>query len=347
LYLAGVSSYTDIIRSIQQGHWAVLYLLGGENPYFARKIEEEILARSLPPEAQGFDLSVLYGTELKAEDAVKAALSFPMLGERRVVVVREAQHMFKTAPAAQAVAEYIRNAGEQNLLSLRFDGKIPAKLKKAVQGHKNVVVFEAKRVYENQVPALIREIFERAGFRLPQRSAMMLAEATGTDLLRAEKEAEKYALFFERGTEITPAMVEEFTGISKDYNLFELKSAIVTGQYTKALQIAEVFAQNPKEYPLLALIPVLYQFFVKLYAYHTSPHKNNPKQLAASLGINPYFLREYQTAARLYDMRRVSHVLDVLHDTDLKVKGVGAGQATYRDLLLRMIDRIVPHKIST
>jgi len=339
-----VSDYRQILEKIKSGHFTPLYILGGETPYFARKIEEALLQHALPDEAKGFDLNILYGTEVKAGDAVNLALAFPMLGERRVVVVREAQHLFKTADSLRSLEQYLQNAGEQNLLSLRFEGKIPAKVKKAAKDTAQVTLFESKRIYDNQLPGLIKDIFAAAGFRLPHQSALMLAEATGTDLLRVEKEAEKYALFFDKGTEITPAMVEEYTGISKEFNLFELKSAIVTGQYAKALRIAEVFAQNPKEYPILALIPTLYNFFVKLYAYHTSPHRNNPKQLAAELGVNPYFLREYREAARLYNMRRVSQVLDILHQTDLMAKGMQAGQAGYRDLLLQMIDRIIPHK---
>ncbi len=336
-----MSDYRKIMEDIGRGKVAKLYVLGGETPYFARKIEERLINDILPEQARVFDLMILYGNEIKAGDIPAQALGFPMSGDYRLTVVREAQNLLKTAAGIKAVEDYLRNATGQNILSLRLNDKIPAKLKKALKAHKEVVIYESKRIYDNQLPQYIGEVFSEAGFRLMPKAAAMLAEAIGTDLLRAEKEAEKFALFFPPGTEITPALVEQYTGVSKEFNMFELKSAIASGQYRRAVRMAEIFARNPKEYPILAIVPTLYNFFVKLYAYHTSPHKSDTKRLSAELGVNPYFLREYQTAARLYSMRRVSHIIDLLHRTDLQAKGVDAGQAGYRDLLLPLIHRIM------
>ena len=336
-----MSTYSQIIADIGRKNLAKLYILGGETPYFARKIEDKLIRDVLPEQARVFDLIILYGNEIKAGDIPAQALGYPMTGEHRLTIVREAQNLMKTAAGIRAIEDYLQNATEQNILSLRLHDKIPAKLKKAVKGHPNVVLFESKRIYDNQLPQYISEVFAEAGFRLMPKAAAMLAEAIGTDLMRAEKEAEKYALFFPQGSDITPAMVEQYTGVSKEFNLFELKSAIASGQYQRALRMAEIFARNPKEYPILAIIPTLYNFFIKLYAYHTSPHKSDSRQISAQLGINPYFLREYQTAARIYSMRRVSHIIHLLHQTDLKAKGVGAGQAGYRDLLLPLIHQMM------
>ncbi len=336
-----MSDYRKIIDEIRAGKVRNVYLLGGENPYFARKIEAALPDAVVPEAARSFDMAVLYGGEVKVEDVVGQAMGFPMMAERRLVIVREAQALFKQAAAQNALVEFLNNPPENSVVCIRFNDKLPAKIKKAAGKSENIVVFESKRIYDNQLPGLIREIFADFDLHPDPRALQMLAEATGTDLLRVEKEAEKYALFFAPGSKIGPADVETYTGISKDYNIFEFKSAVVTGDYAKALKIAEMFAQNPKEHPLLAIIPTLYGFFTTLYAYHTHPQKNDKRKLAADLKVNPYFLNEYYAAARRYPLRKVSDIIGVLRETDLAVKGYPGGQAGYRDMLHQMLFRIM------
>ncbi len=336
-----MSDYRKIIGDIRAGNLRSVYVLGGENPYFARKIEAALPDAVVPEEARGFDMAVLYGAEVKVEDVVGQAMAFPMMSERRLVVLREAQALFKQAAAQNALVEFLSAPPANSVVCLVFNDKLPAKIKKAAAKSKDVVVFESKRIYDNQLPGIIRDIFADFDLHPDARALQMLAEATGADLLRVEKEAEKYALFFQPGSKIGPADVETYTGISKDYNIFEFKSAVAAGDYARALSIAEMFAQNPKEHPLLALIPTLYGFFTTLYAYHTHPQKNDNRKLASDLKVNPYFLNEYRTAARYYPLRKVSDIIGLLRQTDLAVKGYPGGQAGYRDMLHHLLFRIM------
>jgi len=212
------------------------------------------------------------------------------------------------------------------------------KLYKAIQ--KVGVIFESKKLYENQVSEWIRKVLLGRGYSISHKAAILLVEFLGTDLGRVNKELEKLQLILPKETEITPELIEEHIGISKDYNNFELKKAIGERNVVKATRIINYFAQNPKGNPFVLTISLLQSFFTQLLKYH-GLNDHSSKSVAGALRINPYFVSEFQTAAKNYPMKKVSGIISSLRELDLKGKGVGANTISQSDLLKELLIKII------
>ncbi len=336
-----MKKFRQILKDIRSGKVAPVYFLCGEEIYFAKKIEETLLQTVVPPEAKTFDEAVLYAPDMSLDDFLLRAGAFPMLSDKQLLVARQAQHFFKKQEALERVKNYLSRKVSSTVLVFRYDGKPGVKIKNVFQKDNETVYYEAPKLYENRMGEILSEIFAGKKFTLNPKSQMMLLEYIGTDLARMEKEAEKLSVVFPEGGTLTPEIIEEYIGISKDYNFFELKSAIARGDVKKAVKIASVFSKNPKEYALIPVIAMLYNFFVQLYQYHTLPDKNNRSAVASALKINPYFIDEYRVAARIYPMKKVSRNMRTLKEIDLKLKGFGSQHETYRDLLNDLIYQIM------
>jgi DNA polymerase-3 subunit delta len=212
------------------------------------------------------------------------------------------------------------------------------KLHKAIRKHG--LVFESKKMYENQVAEWIRNLLKGKGYSISHKASVLLVEFLGTDLSRIHNELDKLLIVLPEGAEIGPTDIEEHIGISKDYNNFELKKAIGEKDMKKAARIAHYFSENPRDNPFVVTVTLLHSFFAQLLQYHgMSDH--SPKSVAAALHINPYFVSEYQTAARNYPMKKVSQIISELRELDLKGKGVGANSISQADLLKEMLVKII------
>jgi DNA polymerase-3 subunit delta len=212
------------------------------------------------------------------------------------------------------------------------------KIYKSVQ--KAGVLFESKKLYENQVADWIKKVLQAKGYRIAPKAAILLVEYLGTDLGKISKELEKLTLVVPNDVEIGPMAIEEHIGISKDFNNFELKKAIGERDILKATRIVQYFAQNPKDNPFVVTITLLHNFFSQLLQYHGMTD-HSPKNVAGTLGINPYFVSEFQTAARNYPMKKVSQIISSLREMDLKGKGVGASNLSQADLLKELLVKII------
>ena len=195
-------------------------------------------------------------------------------------------------------------------------------------------------MYENQVSEWLRRTLVSSGYAISHKAAIMLVEYLGTDLGRINNELEKLKLAIPQKKEITPEDIEQHIGISKDYNNFELKKAIGERNILKATKIVNYFAQNPKDNPFVLTITLLHSFFTQLLQYH-GLNDHSPKNVASVLKINPYFVGEYQTAARNFPMKRVSQIIANLRELDLKGKGVNASSMDQSDLLKELLYRIL------
>ena len=202
----------------------------------------------------------------------------------------------------------------------------------------NGVLLETKKLYDNQVLTWMRADLQNRGYKIEPKAAAMLGEFLGTDLSKISNELGKLEIILPKGSTITAANIEENIGFSKDFNVFELRSAIGERNQFKAYQIVNNFAQNPKEYPLPKTLPQIFSFFIQLMKYHGTKDKN-PKSVAPLLGINPYFLKDYDIGIKNYSMKKVSQVLNSLRDIDVKSKGVGASM-TQADLYKEMLIKI-------
>ncbi|MEP2278624.1 DNA polymerase III subunit delta [Maribacter sp.] len=328
----------QIVNAIKKGQISPIYFLYGEEAYFIDKISDFISANVLTEEEKGFNQMVLYGRDVSIEDIVGNAKRYPMMAEKQVVIVKEAQHLSRTI---ENLCSYAENPQQSTVLVICYKYK---KLDKRKKLHKiikkNGVVFESKKLYENQVSDWLRKHLVSRGYTISHKAALLLIEYLGTDLGKISKELDKLKLVLPKQTEINPQHIEEHIGISKDYNNFELKRAIGDRDIVKATKIINYFAQNPKDNPFILTITLLHSFFTQLLQYHGLTD-HSPKNVASALRINPYFVKEIQTAARNYPMKKVSGIISSLREMDLKGKGVGATPMKEADLLKELLYKIV------
>ncbi len=329
----------QIVNNIRNGIICPIYFLMGDEPYYIDKIAQFISDNVLTEDEKGFNQMVLYGKETSLEQILSNAKRYPMMAERQVVIVKEAQHLSRNI---EDLYSYAENPQTSTVLVFCYKYK---KLDKRKKLHKTLlangsVIFESKKLYENQVSDWIRLILKQKGYAISHKAAILLVEYLGTDLSRINNELEKLQLVLPDKTEIDPDLIEKHIGISKDYNNFELKKAIGERNVVKATRIINYFAQNPKDNPFVVTVSLLHNFFTQLLQYHgLSDH--SPKNVSSALRINPYFVGEFQTASRNYPMKRVSSIITYLRELDLKGKGVGAYNISQGDLLKELLVKII------
>lgn len=328
-----------LLSDIRNGRLAPIYLLMGEEPYYIDRISDYIAENVLTEEERGFNQVVLYGKDVSVDDIVSQAKRYPMMAEHQVVIVREAQHLSRTI---EQLAAYADSPQPSTVLVLCYKYKTLDRRKKLVKSLRSGagVVFESKKLYENQVADWIRRVLMGSGYKISYKASALLVEYLGTDLSRIANELEKLKIVLPEGSEIGPGDIEQHIGISKDYNNFELKKAIANRDIPKATRIIKYFGENPRDNPFVLTVALLHTFFSQLLQYHGLVD-HSPKNVASALRINPYFVREYQTAAQHYPMKKVSSIIGVLREMDLKGKGVGSNAQSQQDLLRELLYKIV------
>ncbi|HRB71732.1 DNA polymerase III subunit delta [Flavobacterium sp. WV_118_3] len=326
-----------IIKDIKAGDIKPIYFLMGEEPYYIDKLTDYIEDTILSEEEKGFNQMVLYGRDVTIDDIVSNAKRYPMMADRQVVIVKEAQELSRTIDKLESYAE---NPQPTTVLVVCYKYKTLDKRKKVTKVlEKAGVVFESKKLYENQVGDWLKRVLSGKGYQIEPKAAAMLVEFLGTDLSKIANELDKLAIILPKGSTISPKIIEDNIGFSKDYNNFELRKAIGEKNQLKAYQIADYFAQNPKDNPLVVTTGLIFGFFSQLLQYHGLKDKS-PANAAKVLKVNPYFLKDYDVALRNYPMKKVSQIVAVLRDIDVKSKGVGANALPQQDLLKEMLVKI-------
>lgn len=328
----------QLVTDIKNGNLKPIYFLMGEEAYYIDKISDFIEDTILTEEERGFNQMILYGRDISIEDIVSNAKRYPMMAEYQVVIIKEAQDLSRTI---EKLTSYAEHPQPTTILVVNYKYKKIDKRKalyKAIK--KSGVVYESKKLYENQVADWIRRILSPKGYSITPKAAQMLVEFLGTDLSKINNELEKLQIILPKDSQITPELIEENIGISKDYNNFELRKAIGDKNVVKAHQIVNYFAENPKDNPMVVTVSLLFNFFSQLLHFHGLKDKS-PRSVASALRINPYFVNEYVAAARNYPMRKVSTVVSTLRDFDVKSKGVGSNAVPQGDLLKELLVRIL------
>ena len=326
-----------IVNDIKGGNIKPIYFLMGEEPYYIDKLSDYIEEKVLTEEEKGFNQTVLYGRDVTIEDIISTAKRYPMMAERQVVIVKEAQDLIRTIDKLESYAD---NPMSTTVLVFCYKYKTLDKRKKLTKLLAKVgVVFESKKLYENQVGDWIKRVLAGKKYTIEPKATAMLVEFLGTDLSKINNELEKLQIILPVGSAITPKHIEENIGFSKDFNVFELRKALGERNQLKAYTIAENFAQNPKDNPMMVTTSLVFGFFIQLLKYHGLKDRN-PKNVAAVLGVNPFFLKEYDVALKNYPMKKVSQIVGALRDIDVKSKGVGANALSSSDLLREMLYKI-------
>jgi len=333
-----VEGINQIVADIKKGNIMPIYFLMGEESYFIDKITDFIENNILTEEEKGFNQMVLYGRDVSIEDIVSNAKRFPMMAERQVVIVKEAQDLSRTIENLVAYAE---NPQPSTVLVVCYKYKTLDKRKKLSKMiTKHGILFESKKLYENQLGDWIRRVLSGKSYTIEPKATLMLVEFLGTSLSKINNELEKLQLLLPKDSLITATHIEENIGISKDFNNFELRKAVGAKQIVKANQIINYFAQNPRNNPLVMTISLLNSFFTQLLIYHGLKNKNK-SNVAKALRVNPYFVGDYDTAASNYPMRKVSQIISLLRTADLKSKGVGATNMNQGDILKELLFKIM------
>jgi DNA polymerase-3 subunit delta len=326
-----------IVNDIKAGNIKPIYFLMGEESYYIDKLSDYIEENVLSEDEKGFNQTVLYGRDVTIEDIVSTAKRYPMMSERQVVIVKEAQDLSRTIDKIESYAE---NPMPSTVLVICYKYKTLDKRKKVTKLlAKNGIVYESKKLYENQVGDWIKRVLSGKKYAIEPKANAMLVEFLGTDLSKINNELEKLQIILPKGSTITPHHIEENIGFSKDFNVFELRKAIGDRNQLRAYTIADNFAQNPKDNPIIMTTSLVFSFFVQLLKYHGLKDKN-PKNVASVLGVNPFFLKDYDMALKNYPMRKVSQIVSSLRDIDVKSKGVGANALPQSDLLKEMLFKI-------
>ncbi len=328
----------QIVSDIANGRVYPIYFLTGEEPYYIDQIASYIEKNVLREEEKSFNQMVLYGKEVSVDDILTNAKRYPMMAERQVIIIKEAQHLARNI---DKLVDYAKNPQLTTVLVFCYKYSKFDKRKKLFKLLKEKGVFyESKKIYEDKVHYWITRVLKDAGYSITTKASMLLVEHLGNDLSKISKELEKLKLVLSKDKEITPLDIEKNIGISKDHNNFELNKAIGARDIVKATRIINYFAQNPKDNPIVLTISLLHGFFTKLLKYHSLTDLN-PKTVSKTLGINPYFVEEYRIAAKNYPMKKVSRIISILRELDLKGKGVGVSNVSQGDLLKELLVKII------
>lgn len=326
-----------IVSEIKKGNIKPIYFLMGEEAYYIDKISDYIEENVLDESEKGFNQQVMYGRDASIEDIVSSAKRYPMMAERQVLIIKEAQDLSRSI---EKLVSYAENPQPTTVLVLNYKYK---KLDKRKKLHKAIakigLIYESKKLYDNQVSDWIRRVLSGKKYQIEPKAAQMLVEFLGTDLSKISNELDKLMLILPKETIINDHHIEENIGISKDFNNFELRKSVGEKNIVKANRIINYFAENPKNNPLVMTISLLNSFFTQLLLFHGLQDKSK-SSVAKALGVSPYFVDEYFLAARNYPMRKVAQVIAFLRDADVKSKGVGASQ-TQRDILKELLFKIL------
>ena len=326
-----------IVNDINNGNIKPIYFLMGEEPYYIDKLSDYIEQNVLAEEEKGFNQTVLYGRDVTIEDIVATAKRYPMMAERQVVIVKEAQDLTRTIDKLES---YVENPMLSTVLVFCYKYKTLDKRKKMTKLIDKVgVVYESKKLYDNQVGDWIKRVLSGKNYSIEPKANAMLVEFLGTDLSKINNELEKLQIILPKGSTITPKHIEESIGFSKDFNNFELLNALGSRNQLKAFQIVQYFSDNQKANPLVVTTSTVFGFFIKILKYHGLKDRN-PKNVASVLGVSPYFLKDYDLALKNYPMKKVSQIVTALRDIDVKSKGVGANALSQSDLFREMLYKI-------
>ncbi|MFA9391680.1 MAG: DNA polymerase III subunit delta [Prolixibacteraceae bacterium] len=331
-------TYNEILQNLEKKIYHPVYILMGEEPYFIDQISDYMASNILEEGERSFNQTVLYGKDATIDTILTVAKRFPMMSAFQVVILKEAQNL---KGLEEALLSYVENPLKSTILVICYKYKSMDKRKKILKvAESKGVVYESKKIYENQLIPWIQNYCKGKGYALQPHASAMLAEYLGTEISKVVNELDKLMILLPVGSTISPADIEKNIGISKDFNVFELQNALGAKDVLKANRIINYFGSNPNLNPIPKTISSLFFFYNKLLKYHLSPDKSKAN-VARMLGISPFFVDTYVSAARNYSTKKVVEIIAILREYDMKSKGVGNVSASAADLQREMIYKII------
>jgi DNA polymerase III subunit delta len=342
----------DILLDLKRKIVKPIYFLNGEEPYYIDLISDYIEHTIIDESLREFDQTVLYGKDTDMNQIISAAKRYPMMSEYQVLIVKEAQNLKELG--AKGSDDEKTDTKQKNILSTYLDQVQPSTILvfcykyktldkrsaiyKALQ--KKAVVFESKKLYDNQIPQWIQQYLDQKKYKINLRATQLIADYLGNDLSKIANELDKLMINVSVETEISVEHVQQNIGISKEYNVFELQDALGRRDILKANKIIHYFGQNPKDNPLVLILASLYGYFNKILLAHFAPDKSKAG-LASALGVNPYFVADYERAMMNFNTAKLKQVFSILREFDGKSKGLDNASTDDAGLLKEMIFKIL------
>ena len=315
-------SYETIMRDLEARRFSPIYILMGEESYYIDKISDYIATHVLKPEERDFNQNIVFGADVTASQIVDSAKAYPMMAEKRVVIVKESQNLKGT----EALEKYFKNPVASTILVLCHKNGSIDKRKKIIPSAQagGGVIFESKKLYERELPGFIETYLRQQQVTIEPKAAQMIADHVGADLNRLTSELDKLLLSrLTTNGRVTPEMVEKEIGISKDFNAFELRNAIIYRDIYKANLIIKYFDNNPKAGSLFSFLPMIFTYFENLMIAYYAPNRNNENAVANYLELrNAWAAKEYIIGMRNYSGMKTMQIISKIREIDAKSKGL-------------------------
>lgn len=332
----------SVLADIKQNKYAPIYFLQGEEPYYIDLITAAIEKNALQESEKGFNQVIMYGKDAEVNKIITNARRYPMMAERQVVIVKEAQEIpdLNKEEGQRLLESYIKNPLPSTILVFAhkyktLDGR--KSLSKAFAA--GAVMVTAKKIYDNKIPEWVNNYVKARGHSIDMKATQMLADFIGNNLSSLSNEIDKIIINLKEKATIDAGLIQRFVGISKEYNAFELQKALAIKDVVKANRIVNYFEANPKSNPIVLIIGVLYTYFAKLLQVHHAKDKSE-KNIASLLQLHPFLVKEYMIAVRNYPAHKIMENIHHLRVADLHSKGVNAnieqGQIL-RELVFKLI----------
>ncbi len=330
------------LKEIRQKKIQPLYFIHGDEPFYIEQLADALEKAVVPESEKSFNQFVVFGKDLEVGAVVNYARRFPFMAERQLVLVKEAQQVagIDNKDKNALLEQYALNPLPSTVLAICFQGNFDARKSLPKSFEKNGVLVQSKKMYDNKLPDWVAEYIRSRGAKVSPKAIQMLVEYIGNDLKRIASEVDKMLLNLTVAEEISAAVVEKYVGISKEYNVFELQKALTQRDVLKANRIANYLAANPKENPLPQVLIILYNFFSKLLIVHSSRDKSEAG-VAAALGINAFFAKDYLLAARNYNLWHTVQIISALRQADNASKGIETGAANSDAILKELVFKIL------
>lgn len=330
-------SAEKILNDLKKQNYKPVYWLEGEEDYFIDQITNYAENKILTESEAGFNLSVFYGRDTAWTDVVNACRKYPMFSDKQVVVLKEAQSM----KDIEKLEAYIEKPLASTFLFVAYKNKkLDGRTKLAKMLKDKAVLFTSKKMYDNELPEWTSNLIKSKGYSISNKALFLLIDHIGNDLSRLNNEVDKLALNLAGRKNITEDDIENFVGISKEFNVFELQQAIASKDLYKAVRIIQYFGANPKAAPLQLIFPSLYNFFSKVLMVY-SVGARDEKTVAAAIGVHPFFVKDYIQTAMKFSHHEIEKVLLLLYEYNLRNIGINDAGTEDADLLKEMVVKMI------
>ena len=330
-----MNEYNKIIAKINNDEFFPIYILVGDENYFADNIIKLLTSKVVTDDSKDFDYFKFYGNEISEDQVIDAAKRFPLVGEYNLIVLKDAKNISKNF---DKLTSYIESPNLKTILVLSFINQSLDKRKRIYSlSKKNGLAFESKKIYDNQIFNWINEAALNKKINLHPKSIQIIIDFVGNNLSQIENELDKLKINSKPQDVIRPDEVESIIGFSKEYNFFELTKHIGKRDFTKTIEIIEYMSTNSVKYPLTLLISSIFYFFNKLFLYHSIENKREASKI---MGVNPYFIEEYKLASPNYSMKDISKIFNYLLEADKRSKGIDFDNTNYHAISSELIYKI-------